>query len=170
MVEYFVGFCPCSLTKCIANGAPDFAWDKGRSGKSFRIFHWAEIHCALRWNKTKDMVVKRAVQVEETECVKPQWDGNKPFLLQKYWKARSLLCKKREKWAQRSLKHHWVLQHMNDFDFYAKSNRKSPKQSSGEVNDWKFSLLPWHFMLSIGVAILLKIKITLEYPSIRTNT
>lgn len=28
MVEYFLGFCPCSLTKCIANGAPDFAWDR----------------------------------------------------------------------------------------------------------------------------------------------
>lgn len=32
MVEYFLGFCPCSLTKCIANGAPDFAWDREGQG------------------------------------------------------------------------------------------------------------------------------------------
>lgn len=68
MVKHFLGFCPFSLTKCIANGALDFAWDKGRSGKSSRIFHWAEIHCVLRWNKTKDMVVERALQVEEIMC------------------------------------------------------------------------------------------------------
>lgn len=74
-----------------------------RPRKSSRIFHCTETHCTLRWNKTKDMVVERILQVEETECVKPQRDGNKPFLLQKYWGARSLFVERgksgpREAW------------------------------------------------------------------------
>lgn len=34
--------------------------------------------------RQRDMVVESAIQAEETECVKPQRDGNKTFLLQKY--------------------------------------------------------------------------------------
>lgn len=51
MVKYFLGFCPCSLTKCIANGAPDFAWDKAKEVFQDIPLHWDSLYLKMEQDK-----------------------------------------------------------------------------------------------------------------------